>query len=699
VKEQVKEERVEREEAEEEIYRRLREARRARSVSKPELAPRVEEQPPKLQAPPAKPRITFSIPIKSVKQLGFSQPQTPRLKANPPRFVKPKLLSVEAQPTALITPIISIAPKAMDLKDVRVPTLAPATIRRLTAPPLRLRLKAPSDISVRPIIRSEPIRDMGTLIPIIKPTRVVFQRPSISSTPLEHSIVHLPRIRVIPLVKEEIERVIYKLKRMGFSEELIAECLNRVYGASLSLEEISGVIEKGEKGQIALIECLPKEVGDAINALLAEKRQTSVVPEPSAEVDAMVIPEVFELFLEERSGKGIGGAFSYSEEPVYIVLAKPYDSEYECLDTLHYLCIRTLREHLGILSETRLLSSEYGRYEVERHLGEREITIVDEKTLSDKLVLELKKPAGDPLLELALELNEEALADRIKDIGKGFRYVIFHVRQDLAGLLYDKLWRIRSKFHDKIFWVEPRALPTDLRRRLAELMWAFVDVQSTGSYDSLFGDRKNAYYRKLSSIGEVVRCNPERPYPIVRTHRSGPESWEHYLLKNFLAKCLVDKPPQELELSRIAREERYKHIEFEKEWWKENQLVAVSDVYIESDGVAVEVETLFEEGKYGGDPVAKIRDETVEKYRRFEIPIRELWVVLENITMLRHLRELWALRNLYKRQHEEGSLSFEVKFFTLDLKSETLFQMEELVKCAREILKARSSEYEGVGWR
>ena len=695
MKEKVEEERVESEEAEEEIHRRLVEARRARPASKPELAQRVEEQLPKPQALPAEPRIAFSIPIKSVEELGFSRPQAPRLKARPLSFVRPKLLSFEARPSAPITPIISIAPKAMALKDVRVPTLAPATIQRLTAPPLRLRLKAPSDISVRPVIRPEPIKDMGTLIPTIKPARVVLQRPSTLPTSLERSVVRLPRIRVAPLV-EGVEGVVYKLKQMGFSEEFIAKCLNKAYGTSLSLEEISSVIERGERGQIALIEFLPKEVSNAINALLAEERQASAVPEPSAEVDAMAIPEVLELFLEERSGRGIGGVLSYSEEPVYIVLAKPHDGEYECLDTLHYLCIRTLREHLGVLPETRFLSSRYGRTEVERYLGEREITIVDGKALSDKLAVEPKRPAGEaPLLELALkELDEEALADRIKDIGKGFRYVVFHVKQDLAGLLYDKLWSIRSKFHDKIFWVEPKALPTDLRRRLAELMWAFVDVPITGSYDHLFGAGKTAYYDKLRSIREDVRGKPERHYPIVRTHRLGPESSEsneHYLLKNFLAKCLVDKPPQELKLSKIAREECYKHIEFEKEWWRGNQLVAVSDAYIRSDEVAVEVEALFEEGKYGGDPVAKIRDETVEKYRRFKIPIRELWVVLENITMLRHLKELWTLHDLYKRQHEEGGLSFEVKFFTLDLKNETLFQMEELVKCVREILKARSS--------
>jgi len=47
----------------------------------------------------------------------------------------------------------------------------------------------------------------------------------------------------------------------------------------------------------------------------------------------------------------------------------------------------------------------------------------------------------------------------------------------------------------------------------------------------------------------------------------------------------------------------------------ENELVAVSDASVENDEIAIEDETLFEEGKYGGEPAAKIRDETVEKCR------------------------------------------------------------------------------------
>jgi hypothetical protein len=621
-------EKTESEEAEEETFRRAVKTR-ARSVIGRELAPRIEEQQPKPQVTEIKRHIVFNIPIKGVKQLKIPQPQPPYLKIKLRSFVGPKLLSIQISPTTLIIPTISMAPRAMALKDVRVSILTPNTIHELVTPPLRLKLKPLSDISVRPIIRSEPSKGMGVLTPLIKPARVVFQRPSVVFNLLERSsTVYVPRMQLTP-----------------------------------SIEEYQPIMQ-ASKPEV--------KVG------------ATEIAEPEEPFEGE-IESLFELFLEEKSGKGIGGALSYSGEPVYIVLAKPYDDEYKCVDALHYFCIRALREY-GILPDTRALSSGYGRAEIERYLGEREITIITEGALSKELVVKLEKRGSEaPQLELVLkELNEDALADRMKDIGKGLQYVIFHVEQHLAGLLYDKLWKLRSKFHDKIFWIEPKALSTELRRELAKLMWSFVDVPNMGSYDQLLGFGKTTYYNKLESIGREVERKLERPYPIPRANPQGPESEEHLLLKEFLAKCLVDKPPEELLLSKIAREERYKHIEFEKEW-RIGDNIAISDAYVESDGIAIEVETLFEEGKRGGKPLVKIRDETVEKYRR--IPINELWILMENITMLRHLRELWGLRTLYRRWYEKGELSFQVKFFALDLKDEKLVSMEELAGYLHKILR------------
>jgi len=183
-------EHVESEKAEEETSRRLAETRSARLVSKPELAPRVKEQPPKQQVPPAKPRITFNIPIKSVKQIGISRPQPPRLKTKFYHFVRPRLLFIKAQPTTTIMPAISMAPKTT--LDIKVPTFMAITLRKLVMPSLRLRLKPPSDLSVRPIITS---------------SHVVFQRPATVPVFLERSfIAQIPAIRLTPLLKEETER-------------------------------------------------------------------------------------------------------------------------------------------------------------------------------------------------------------------------------------------------------------------------------------------------------------------------------------------------------------------------------------------------------------------------------------------------------------------------------------------------------------
>lgn len=679
----------------EEVSKCLEDTRKVRPATQREPGPHIKERPSKPQVLPTKPRIALNVPIKRVKQLGISQPQPPRLKAKLRGFVRPKLLSVEIQPAIIVAPTISTASKATTLADIRVPTLMPIILRGLATPLLRLRLKLPLDISVRPIIYPNSIKDMGPLMSIIKPTRVVFQRPQLEPSVVgRSSTLCMTKIRVVPIVKEEMEKVAYKLKKMGFSERFIAECLKRAYGKTLDLKEISSVIERGEAGQIEAMGPLPKEVSDAIDALVAEKRQ-AVARTREAKVTAISIAEpeepfageigsVFELFLDEKSGKGVGGAVRYSGESIYIVLEKPLLDEHQCLDTFHYFCVRALREYLGEKAETRALSSGYGVSEVEKHLGESDVTIVDEKLLSQKLGIRYRK-SGEKLL---MEVDERAIADRLKNFSKGLSYVIFHVKPEKAELLYKKLWSFRSAFHDKIFWIAPKPeLSLDTIRRLAKIMWGFLDIPPLDSWDKLFGTGKTTYYETLERIGELVTHKLEKPYPIPRTHRLGSESREHLLIKEFLAKCLVDGPSEQLLISKALREDRYKYIEFEKEWREENQLVVVSDAYIENDGVAVEVETLFEEGKYGGDPVTKIRDETVQKYRRYGIPVRELWIVIENITMLRHLRELWELRDLYRRWYEERKIGFQVKFFTLNLEDEKLVQMEKVIKSLRNILR------------
>ena len=175
--EEVKEEHVKSKGAEEETSRSLVETRRARSVTTRKPALRPGKLPPKPQSPSTEAPIVFHIPIKSVRQLETLQPQLPRLKTKSRSFVKPKLLPVGVQPTITLTPTISVVPKTP--ADIKISTLTPTTLRRLLTPPLRLRLKLPSDISIRPIIRSEPIKDTEILIPLIRPAHIAIRRPQL----------------------------------------------------------------------------------------------------------------------------------------------------------------------------------------------------------------------------------------------------------------------------------------------------------------------------------------------------------------------------------------------------------------------------------------------------------------------------------------------------------------------------------------
>jgi len=187
----------------------LTEARKKRLIKR--HGPRVlgREQTPKLQAQPTKTYFALNIPVKSVKQPEISQPQPLRLKAKLSNFIKPKLFSVQVQPPAIIMPAISIVPKVTRLADIRVGTFMLATLHELAAPSLKLKLKHPSDVSVRPLIRLKLIKDMGISMPIIKPAIKLKHPSDVSVRPLirlkliKDMGISMPIIK--PAIKPEIE--------------------------------------------------------------------------------------------------------------------------------------------------------------------------------------------------------------------------------------------------------------------------------------------------------------------------------------------------------------------------------------------------------------------------------------------------------------------------------------------------------------
>ncbi len=635
----------------------------------------------------------LNIPLKGVMSIKVPDSLTPHINVVPSIFVKIGVTGARAPQSSILSCNLKVLRKLP--REIRVQVYEPLNIIELTCPSLNLKLKPPENWSIRPSLEPLVITDLGSLNPRLRCEPKPIGGLEILPTPyVKNDEICTPKIRVTQtyFTMEEIRRVVYKLWLMRFDEGFIVECINRTYGKILSLNEVRKIVAEGEKGYVEIIGMLPAYVNESIDAIIAEKggvylrgtqteltlpleeiqRPRTQSGDVGVESVSKLLPEdaepVYELIFEEKSGKGVGGAVTYSGETVYIVFQKPFSHEYECKDTLHYLCLRSLREYVGE-AKTRAISGEYGKDEVERYLGEKGITIIDEEKLKEK---GLFKETAQGLI---LEIKEEALADRLRSFAEGFKFVIFYVAPKESRILYEKLWKLRSKFHDKIFWITPKQTITlENVVKISKLIWAFVDIPGVGNYDDLFGYGKNVYYGKLEDVREAVMHGLEKPYPIVKTHRLGHESREHYLLKCFVAKSFVDKPPEEMVLSRVPKERRYEKIKFEYEF-EPSKIIA--DAYIEDDKIAIEVETLFEEGAFGGEPIAKIRDETVEKYLKHEIPINKLWILMENVTVARHLRELLMLRDLYKRRREKEEMRFSVDFFTLDLKNERLMPIEE----------------------
>jgi len=562
-------------------------------------------------------RKGISIPIKEVSPLKVPVSKLRlHLKKRHYSLARPQFLPSKTFYPAKPLTIILKPPKS---ESIRVPTLPPMMLKRTTTPIPKLKLKIPENISVRPLLHPVNIKEL--------------RLPSLSLKP--RSL----RLRLFTLPTKALKHK--ALLCIPFS----------TYRTLIS-----------------------KEKKEAIS--ISPVKSTTIA---SIDLGGKVPDSVVELFLTTNDERGIGNAFKYVGEPIYIVLVKSPTKEYECCETIQYLCIRVLRE-VGLPTEAEIRSAGYSMDEIERYLGEKAITIIDEKALIPIIKGDFKEFTKKSLEVTFENIDENALADRIKDIGKGLRFIIFHVNENIAKLFYKKLLKVKSKFHDKIFLVKPVDLSLKYRKKLAQLMWGLISIHASGSYDDILGEGKTIYYNKLEEIRSTVSKGYMIMYPKISSHISGEESREHYLLKHFVAKVLVDNPPHDLELAKIRKEERYEYIEFEKVW---NEGI-ISDAYIKNDDVVIEVETLFGEGKRGGDPIAKIRDITVEKYIKSNIELRELWIIMENITMLMHLGDLWSLYNIYKRLYSKKRIRFKVKFFTLDLKNLRFVSIEELIDQIKE---------------
>lgn len=143
------------------------------------------------------------------------------------------------------------------------------------------------------------------------------------------------------------------------------------------------------------------------------------------------------------------------------------------------------------------------------------------------------------------------------------------------------------------------------------------------------------------------------------------ESTEHYLLKVLAAYYFVEK--EQVDIRDIAVEETIcGH--------------TIPDVYIKSQNIAIEIETLYGEGLAWPNKLK----ETIEKYKGCT-EISEVWLVLPPMQASMYLKYLVSMA---KRLRELKVVGTSVKILTVDLGEETFVPVARISKQIKKIVKS-----------
>lgn len=230
-----------------------------------------------------------------------------------------------------------------------------------------------------------------------------------------------------------------------------------------------------------------------------------------------------------------------------------------------------------------------------------------------------------------------------------------------------------------IHYIKPNKLPYDITKKMSSLVWGNVNLNEFDNEQHLprgFDD----YFNKLSKgkYEEYFKELNGTPFSNATKPHKGKESAEHKQLKWFVVKYLTKKLIKEGNLEcrnendplaneinkRIITEEDTKPILDGK----------IADVFDTFNNEFYEIETFFGQDKEGKTISEKI-NYTIDKYKNSLEKINKINIIIENITLLRHLNTLENVKR--NRSLEEKK---KVCFYALDIQNELLISLKDLKK-------------------
>jgi len=232
-----------------------------------------------------------------------------------------------------------------------------------------------------------------------------------------------------------------------------------------------------------------------------------------------------------------------------------------------------------------------------------------------------------------------------------------------------------------IVYAKPNLLSFEKKKELSSSAWGNVNLDNLTPIlveekngERLYGNTLDDIFNKHSkSLFEKRLEKLEKEnrgiYVYATEQHEGKESSEHLQMKWFIMKLLSKEKKLKgfIKIKEIIKtEEEYEGV--------------IPDIRVENS--VYEVETLFAEDMEGKIPKKKIEN-TITKYENTSI--KEINIILDNLTFLRHLEDLVEIGKVLKewaRSHGKR-----IRFYTIDIQSGKLLSLGEVIKKIKSLRK------------
>ncbi len=417
-------------------------------------------------------------------------------------------------------------------------------------------------------------------------------------------------------------------------------------------------IEPRERRKIEVLD------SETLKKLLKEKSRIETEPNGNSTGQNGSTPDIIkEIF-------GISDETLTDQDNIKIIVYKESDKD-ETIGSFETLCMKIYKERHGGKPPYKLIQKEsnYNIDELENWLdGEESITRIDidKEKIWEKLT---KKENLDDLKQLLS-----------RTVNKNLGFIIFKTKSS------DKYWYLFELFNEdqlsshnlNIYCIEARSYKKEIKKELSKLFWGNIKItedanETPYTFDTIFNKFTQKKYKEFL---KSLKSKKDGLFKYSTRKNSGKKSKEHFLIKIYLLAMFV-------EICEVAlvREEIMKKIITEYNLIDKK----TADLFVDTSKLsdtAYEIETLFGTGKDGNEPMDKITD-TIEKYEGTKI--KNIKIILENFTLIRHIKNLLNLKQIMRSWEKE--VDKKVEFLTLDIENNSLISLEVLLKKIRKLLK------------